>query len=41
MGPGIRVDANRTRHSEIMAGLAEAAGSEDGAGADETAEAAA
>jgi large subunit ribosomal protein L1 len=28
MGPGIRVDANRTRHSEIMAGLGDVAAEE-------------
>jgi large subunit ribosomal protein L1 len=40
MGPGIRVDANRTRHGEIMAGLGEGAAADE-AQPSETAEAAA
>jgi large subunit ribosomal protein L1 len=40
MGPGIRVDANRTRHSEILAGLGAADGSAEVAEAGEEAAAA-
>ena len=38
MGPGVRVDVNRTRRGEIMAGLQEAEGEEGGAEAEPAAE---
>ncbi len=41
MGPGVRVDVNRTRRGEILAGLAEAEGAEPGAEAEPAGEPAA
>jgi large subunit ribosomal protein L1 len=38
MGPGVRVDVNRTRRGEILAGLEEAEGEEGGAEAEPAAE---